>query len=241
MNAPNPLSGAFATDAPGWDRPAFERQIAMLGELAEDGLEIVHAIRDQAVAVSAAAEPSRTDFGLAYTRAARAVRMTLALQRRYILDLRFEFRHGEPAPAWDKAPKAPVAAIDRIRHGLATGGLGEAQAVKQLNQSLDDYERLEDCLDEYEDLEDVILDGPAEALIAKICKDLGLPSDWLQRTEEKLTAPIAVAMAGSDQSHAIDKDGPPADRGFKPGEERGVEGASHRRRRFARSSWRNTS
>jgi hypothetical protein len=211
MNAHNPLAAAFSTDAPGWERPAFERQIALLGEVAEAGLEVVHAIRDQAVAANACgAEPSRIDFGLAYTRAARAVRMTLALQRRYILDLRFEFRHGEPAPAWDKAPRAPAAAVDRIGHGLATGGLGEAQAVKALNRALDDYERLDDELDadeRLEDLDDIIPDGPAEALIAKICKDLGLAPDWLQRTEERLWGGKVGAPSADSRSSPLPLDG----------------------------------
>jgi hypothetical protein len=159
MNASPSLTAAFSTDASGWDIPAFERQIALLGELAEAGLEVALAIRDEAVAASLEASSSRIDFGLAYTRVSKAVRMTLALQRRYILDLRFQFRHGEPAPTWDKAPKTPAAAVDRIGHGLATGGLGEAQAVKPLNQGLDDIDLLDDYLNEYENLEDVIPDG----------------------------------------------------------------------------------
>jgi hypothetical protein len=216
MNAHGPLTAAaFSTDAPGWERPVFEHQIAMLGELAEAGLEVVHAIRDQAVAAKAedAASHPRVDFGLAYARAAKAVRMTLALQRRYILDLRFEFRHGEPAPAWDApAPKARATEVDRVRHGLATGGLGEAEAVERLDFELDAWERLED-------LDDDIPDGPFNEIVAKLCKDLGLAPDWLERTEEALarvTSPIAVAMAGG---------GPHADPGAKPGEERVVEGA----------------
>jgi hypothetical protein len=183
MNAHSPLTAAaFSTDAPGWERPVFERQIAMLGELAEAGLEVVHAIRDQAVAAKAedAASHPRVDFGLAYARAAKAVRMTLALQRRYILDLRFEFRHGEPAPAWDApAPKARATEVDRVRHGLATGGLGEAEAVERLDFELDAWERLED-------LDDDIPDGPFNEIVAKLCKDLGLAPDWLERTEEAL-------------------------------------------------------
>jgi hypothetical protein len=178
MNTPSSLAAAFSTAAPGWERAAFERQIAMLGELAEAGLEVVHAIRDQALVATSAS----IDFGLAYTRAAKAVRMTLSLQRRYILDLRFEFRHGQPAPAWAAhAPKAPAGSVDRIRHGLATGGLSEANAVDELEQSLDLYERLED-------LDDEIPDGPFNEIVAKLCKDLGLAPDWLERTEAKLNA-----------------------------------------------------
>jgi hypothetical protein len=193
MNTHSPLSAAFSTDAPGWERPVFERQIAMLGELAEAGLEVVHAIRDQATLAAAQGAAPRIDFGLAYTRAAKAVRMTLALQRRYVLDLRFEYRHGEPAPAWDApAPKARATCVDRIRHGLATGGLGEAQAVDQLDEALDLYERLEDLDD------DDIPDGPFNEIVAKLCKDLGLAPDWLERTEEKL-AGVTAPVRGSER------------------------------------------
>ena len=235
MNASSSLAADFATDAPGWDRPAFERQIALLGELAEVGLEVAKAIRDQAVAAAQCPEPPRIDFGLAYDRAARAVRMTLDLQKRYLLNLRFEYRHGQPAPAWDNpARKSPATAVERIGHGLATGGLSEAKAARALDDTLDLYERL---IDHVEDLEDDLPEGSFEEVVAKLCKDLGLAPDWLARTEERLglTAPIAVAMAGSDQSHAIDPDGPSAERS----EERMGEG--YRRRHLTRRSWRNTS
>jgi hypothetical protein len=216
MNTRSPLAAAFSTAATGWERPAFERQIAMLGELAEAGLEVVHAIRDQAVAATVDPCP-RIDFGLAYTRAARAVRMTLSLQRRYILDLRFEFRHGEPAPAWDTAPKARASGVDRIRHGLGTGGLGEAKAVKQLDQEIELYERLED-------LEDDIPDGSFNEIVAKLCKDLGLAPDWLERTEEKLAEMAADARP------------PPQSGGGGP--LKGVEGAYHRSNVSASRRWR---
>jgi hypothetical protein len=229
MNAHSPLADAFATDAPGWDRPAFERQIALLGEIAEAGLDVVHAVRDQAVAATQSAEPSRIDFGLAYERAARAVRMTLALQRRYILDLKFELRHGEPAPIWDNpARKKPVHAVDRIGHGLTTGGLSEAKAVKQLTQSLDDTL---DAWDRVENLDDDLPEGEFNDIIAKVCKDLGLAPDWLERTQERLSArpPSRTAVSGGG--------GPSAERSEEPM----VVGAGHRRRRFTRSYWRNTS
>jgi len=236
MNAHSPLADAFATDAPGWDRPAFERQTALLGELAEAGLEVVHVIRDQAVAAGASAEPARIDFGLAYARAARAVRMTLALQRRYILDLRFELRHGEPAPAWDSpARKTSVHAVDRISHGLATGGLSEAKAVRQLTESLD--ETL-DAWERVENLDDDLPEGDVNEIIAKLCKDLGLAPDWLERTEERLWGG-ALAPPSRPPSFAAANGGggPSAERSEEPM----VVGAGHRRRRFTRSSWRNTS
>ena len=234
MSAQTLTAADFSTDAPGWDRPVFERQIAMLGALAEAGLEVVHAIRDQAVAAAANPEPPRIDFGLAYDRAARAVRMTLALQRRYILDLRFELRHGQPAPAWDApTPKTPADVVDRIGHGLATGGLGEKQAVDQLDDALDLYERL---IDRAEDLDDDIPDGPFEEVVRKLCKDLGLAPDWLERTEERLAQgqapsrppPFVAANGGG---------GPSAERSEEPM----VEGAGQAHRRLSRSRWRNTS
>jgi hypothetical protein len=230
MDASSPLTAdASVTAAPGWDRAMFEWQIAMLGELAEDGLEIVHAIRDQAVAAAKHPEPSRIDFGLAYTRVSKSMRMTLSLQRRYILDLRFEFRHGQPAPAWDSpAPKTPAASVDRIGHGLATGGLSEAKAVDQLEQSLDLYERLDDLI---EDLDDEIPDGPFNEILAKLCKDMGLAPDWLERTQARLLErpPLQTAVCGGGE--------PSAERSEEPM----VVGAGYRRRHLTQRSWRNTS
>ncbi len=168
----------------GWDRAVFERQIAILGALAEAGLDVAQSIRDEATSDAAPG----VDFGLAYTRVSKAVRMTLALQRRWVLDLSFEDRHGE-------RPPAPATAHDRVRHGFATVDISDAQAVERLNQMLETIDRLED----YEDLADSLPTGPFNEIVARLCKDLGLEPDWLDRTEDALTSPVAPAMAGETQ------------------------------------------
>ena len=180
MNAHAPILARLSTDVPGWDRAAFERQIAILGELAEAGLQVALAIRDQALAPEGEDAPARADVGLAYARAAKAVRMTLALQRRYIHDLVFQDRFAEPAPQ----PRARPTAVDRVRHGLATGDLSEAEAVERLDLMLDAVERLE----EYEDLSDRIPDRPFDDIVAQICKDLGLDPGWPEQTRERLAS-----------------------------------------------------
>ena len=59
-------------DDRGWARPLYARQIAVLGELAEAGLEVALAIRDQ-VKTAAAGGEDATSTAMAYARAARAV------------------------------------------------------------------------------------------------------------------------------------------------------------------------
>ena len=96
---------ASATSSPQADAPGaapralIERQLWVLGRLAEAGLNVALAIEQQATAAAEApdaAEPAPTpepgrvvqgDVALAYARASRAVRLTVALQARLIKDL----------------------------------------------------------------------------------------------------------------------------------------------------------
>jgi hypothetical protein len=59
-----------------WARPLYERQIAMVGELAEMGLEIARDVKGQVK--MAGADPQAC--AMAYARVARAVRISLMLQ-----------------------------------------------------------------------------------------------------------------------------------------------------------------
>lgn len=67
------------------------RQLGALAELGEIGMQIARALRDQVVASAAAGpEAPRTlpgfDPGLAFSRVARAVRLTFALENRFASD-----------------------------------------------------------------------------------------------------------------------------------------------------------
>lgn len=73
-------------------RGLIQRQLAVLGRLAEAGLNIALAVERQATAAEPAteAEPADTvqvvqgDVALAYGRVSRAVRLTIALQARLV-------------------------------------------------------------------------------------------------------------------------------------------------------------
>ena len=82
-----------ADPAPAGDqaRGLIERQLQILGRLAEAGLNIALAIERQAMGAEAAqpeaAPVAKGDLALAYGRVARAVRLTIALQGRLLQDL----------------------------------------------------------------------------------------------------------------------------------------------------------
>jgi hypothetical protein len=81
-------SAAPSEDAQHWARALYELKIAMLGELAEGGMALARAVKDQALGSEVGVEPNLLE-GLirAYGRAARTVRLTLMLQDRLIKTL----------------------------------------------------------------------------------------------------------------------------------------------------------
>jgi hypothetical protein len=92
-----------------------EQHVRMLRELAELGMELARAMARQALAEADGAQPveqadgrPRCDPGLAFSRIARAVRLTLAL----------EARTREGAAAARRTPDAAEAAARRVRARL---------------------------------------------------------------------------------------------------------------------------
>src|SRR4051812_42698194 len=88
---PAPRAAADGDDAASTSpRALIERRIAVLGELADLGMEIARAATQAATTApapdEAAAPGFRGDPVLAYTRAARAVRQTFALQSTLLED-----------------------------------------------------------------------------------------------------------------------------------------------------------
>jgi hypothetical protein len=168
-----------------WARPLFERQIAVLGRLAEAGLEIALAIERQAKADDAAtAEPSRAY--VAYARVARAVRLTLMLQSKLIKQLQAIDRQTALAPINAAAHEAferedlteqRKARLERIIERIA----------KRQSDDTADIERLVDEASErldHDDLYGDVLARPVSELVAMICRDLGLEGDWTTLAQE---------------------------------------------------------
>jgi hypothetical protein len=162
-----------------------ERQLAMLHELAEIGMQMARAVRDEALAPAEAAgdtpkPPSRFgggDLGLVYSRIARAVRQTLALESRVAEQI--DTARVEHARTRLGALRRAVE--DRqheIRDYVAEAI--EAEAVERKTPERD-IERLLDDLDERleaGDYDDALADGLIGDLVARICADLGVTPDW---------------------------------------------------------------
>jgi hypothetical protein len=228
----------------GWERALLDRQLERLDQLADMGLALAGEIQRRAAA--AAPDADITHAAIDFARVSRAVRMTLALQSRLVRDFKTPIKAGSAKAEnddedvqWEVVwePEPPTRDQQRHQARRVVRRVGEdcgldAETVERLDAEA--TERLE-----RDDIYADILKRPFSEIVADICRDLGLSPDWSRlagedwaRAEMKsgkvgwpFTSPIAEAMAGSGQSHAIDPDGPPADPGEKPGEERGVEGA----------------
>jgi hypothetical protein len=167
---------------------AGARQTRMLEELSEIAMDLARALGAQALAVAAEDPPRAAELSLAFTRMARTVRQTLALEARLrqqveARDLRLEAeRRTRAARAANNQRKLQVAEIAReaIEAGVADDGVGEALAEL--------YERLGD--DEVD-----FTDRPIGALVAKICRDLGVSPDWSQWAAEAWAVDEALARA----------------------------------------------
>jgi hypothetical protein len=185
-NAETPPCPADAAD---WARPFALRQLEMLGELAELGLDVARAVERQA---SGRAEPPvvagpifRGDIALAYARVSRAVRLTLMLQAKLIEDLKAQDAGADqartdarPAPDGVAAERQRKARIERIVERLAEAEYpDDDDAVADLMTEAG--ERLDD-----EDLYGDLMHRPLSELVARLCKDLGLEPRWAELAEE---------------------------------------------------------
>ena len=158
-----------------------ERQLAMLQELAEIGMDLARAVRREARAEpqgdlkDRAPARSAADFDLALSRIARAVRQTLALEAKLAADHRAGRQQG-----LDAARKVETQAVRAGRRALVRQVTAEAIEVgikpEGRTRWLADMDlRLERY--DHETRED--LDRkPVGALVAEICRALGVKVDW---------------------------------------------------------------
>lgn len=162
-----------------------QQRLAMLHELAEIGMRLARRLDAQAE------EPDAGDVGLVFSRIARAVRQTLALEARLEAELAGLTRQAaaERERAAEQAARAPYYARGRIVRRAVVRAI-EADTddddVEQLVEDLD--ERLCDREDDAD-----FLDRPIGELVASICKDLGVRAD-LSLWEDEAWA-IAEAAA----------------------------------------------
>lgn len=204
MSRPATLSAAAtpgASDAPatadGALRAVLERQLAVLGRLAEAGLNIALVVERRAMAAEAAeadaaeaapvaAPEASGDVALAYARVSRAVRLTVALQGRVVKDLQAldedaaRRRIREQADAGRERQQAEAARKERVERIVERLIRAEAADEAEGDRLADEaYERLEG-----DDIYGQLSARPVSEIIALICQDLGLEPDWTQLAEE---------------------------------------------------------
>jgi len=166
-----------AADPGDWAGPMAERQLQMLGRLAEAGLQIAIALEAQA---KGGAEVVSGDVAMAYNRVARAVRQTLLLQSKLMQALR-----DQAQAKADRKSAAKASAARILRRAIEDGEGADAERAERL--AVEAAERLGQ-----EDFSD-LLARPFAEIVAAICKDLGLGPDWLQLAEDCHAAEAAFS------------------------------------------------
>lgn len=201
LSAATPGDEAAPAAADGALRAVFERQLAVLGRLAEAGLNIALAVERRAMAAEAAeadaaeaapvaapvAPPGASgDVALAYARVSRAVRLTVALQGRVVKDLQAldedaaRRRIREQADAGRERQQAEAARKERVERIVERLIRAEAADEAEGDRLADEaYERLDG-----DDIYGQLSARPVSETIALICQDLGLAPDWTQLAEE---------------------------------------------------------
>ncbi|MGZ6013181.1 MAG: hypothetical protein ACXWK0_15165, partial [Caulobacteraceae bacterium] len=209
--------------------PFEMRQLQLLGDLAEVGLEVARAVERRTR--EAGPEDDLTRLAMAYSRTARAVRLTVMLQSKLIKDIKAEDEAGAKARAEaDKAAAEQAAVrdpayqkkarVEAIVERVATARHhGDAPVVDRILR--ESAERLDD-----EDLYGDLMDRPLSEIVARLCKDLGLDPDWAELAQEYWAVQeIESGEAGwplaSNRPREAAGGGPRAERS----EERVVEGA----------------
>ena len=166
---PNNAADARPADPPAPARALVEAQVAALARLAEMGMQIAEAATRAAVAGLEGEADARDhrDPTLAFTRAARAVRMCFALQTRLLNELpaleraeekvRYDLRHARKKQ------------IVRLLEQVAETAHGDE--IERISDEA--WERLGDA-DEYGE----VMNLPLGEAVARICKDLDVTPDW---------------------------------------------------------------
>ena len=172
-----------------WARPLVERQLQMLGRLAEVGLEIAVGLEAQAKGGQAVVQG---DIAMAYARVARAVRQTVMLQSRLIEDLR---AHETGVAGRKAAARAGAAGLIRevIDHkGASDKERLRAEAAERLRQ---------------EAFSDFLARPFAEA-VTEIVRGLGLTPDWLALAQDCWAAEAALSGQPGEGADKPDWTGP---------------------------------
>ena len=180
---------APATDRAAHDEAMTDRQLAILGRLAEAGLEIAVALEAQAKGGEVVVQG---DVAMAYNRVARAVRQAIMLQSRLI-----EARRDRQEAGADRGSAARASASRILRGLIEDDRPGDAEGAERLAAEAAERLRQEDFSD--------LLSRPFGEAVAAIAKDLGLSPDWLRLAEDCGAAETALRVKGRT---AADDEGP---------------------------------
>jgi hypothetical protein len=165
-----------------------DRQLQVLGRLAEAGLEIALALEAQAKGGEVVVQG---DVAMAYSRVARAVRQTVMLQSKLIEALQDRARAdaGRRAAARASAARIVRGVIDEERSN-------DTERAERLAGEAAERLREEDFGD--------LLARPFGEAVAAIVRDLGLSPDWLALAEDCGAAEAALAGKAATAS-AVDE------------------------------------
>jgi hypothetical protein len=205
-----PDEAAFPPCAEGeaWARAMIQRELEVLGEMAELGLRMARAITDQATGEATTEPVIQGDLPLAFSRASRAVRMAVLLQAKLIQDIKTGGRKAAPSEEKDE-DECPV---NWEVYWLDSDGNPVRDKFHEREEPSTERRDGEACERlERDDIYAAVMGRPKEEVIARIREDLGVADE--------------VAAATSPSAVAMGRGGPHADPGFRPGEERVVVGA----------------
>jgi hypothetical protein len=182
----------------------------MLAELGEIGMDLARAVRQQAVAqaipeqVGALDRMSGGDLALVFSRIARAVRQTLALEAK-IYENRRAHEQGEAAEQAQRAATIQRARKERQKN-KAKRIIEEAIDAEPRDPS--DYENLlADLDDALEDLDAEFGERPFGEILTRICRDLGIAPNWTEWAMETWGIEAGGIEAGGIEAGAIEEAG----------------------------------
>jgi hypothetical protein len=182
-----------------------ERHQQVLQELAEIGMDLARDLRRRVLEPAPEEAASNADLGLIFSRIARAVRQTVALEAR----LAEEDRKGGAGPGLLGVSDRWRSARRRRQVRKIVGEVIEAEADSDIEADrlfTDRDERLEDGDEEAD-----FADRPIGELVARICCDLGVSVDWSLfededwAIEEARTRPPGSPFAAGSAAGAPDE------------------------------------